>query len=361
MADECFHSANLSERYKVNMRGNAEQLPMMPPGTKRELRRSRGFPITLGVMVILFVAAMLGRNHIRAHWWAYRLAGADDLSSQSYYLGALSAVGSSAQGAVERLAEDDAPHVRAMAVVILESSAQTGSVRILGRLLNDTNVDVRESAALALGFMQTEDARAVLRRAIEEGSAGAAAAVHAHGRTGGATARDLICDALAFHASPAVRAQAVETLADMITMEAADPARSGERGRGVRDPWLALVGALADDGTFDGPLAIEREVAGARAFAAAAQALGPAPPAGTPAEGPRTVGHLAAKQLSALSGDTLEPVTELSPRRQADLADQCHRAFLRRGDASRYPPLPRDAEKPASAPAGSSDTFQDQP
>jgi len=319
----------------------------------------RWFLIALGMMVVLFAAAMFGRDRIRAHWWSYRLAGAEDTPSQSYYLGALSAVGSSARGAVERLAVSEEPQLRAMAVAVLTSTTETWSVEILGRLLNDTDVDVRESAALALGFMRTDPARAVLCQAVEA-DVGAAAAVYALGRTGGAAARDLICDVPASHPSPAVRAQAVETLADMIRMDEAGPAPSDARVNSACDPWLRLAGALADDGAFTGLLAIEREVEGAMAFASSGHPLGAVSATSRPVEGVRTVGRVAAKQLSALTGDAIVPVVELSPGRQAELADRCRGAYLRRGEAAGGPVAPRHAEKPASAPVGSSDTPQDQ-
>ncbi len=339
------------------MSGQPEQPPMTPPPAKRA---SRWFPIALGAMVVLFIAVMLGRNHIRAHWWAYRLAAAEDASSQAYYLGAISSVGQSAQGAIDRLAKKDAPHLRAMAVVVLEASKGSWSIQILGRLLNDTDVDVRESAALAIGFMRTEPARAVLRKAIESNVDGAAAAVHALGRADGATARDLLCEVLTTHPSPAVRAQAVETLADTIRMEAAEPTKHDARDAGSCDPWLALAGLLADNDVFDGSLAIEREIAAAMAFASAGRPLDAATTSISLAKNRRTVGQIAAKQLSALSGEVIVPVVELAAGQQAEFAGRCRQAFLQRSNTAAGSLLPGDAEKPTSTPASSSDTSQDQ-
>lgn len=318
----------------------------------------RRWPLAL---VLLFCCLVIihQRNRIRAYWWSSCLVRTDDLGARGYYLASLAAVGDKAAGAIERLSRNEDPEVRALAIYPLKSLPAEAAMETLHRLLNDSDRDVRESAAVALVFMSSAGARAVLRETAASEEPGAAEAVSALGRSQDAADLEALCQALARHPSPAVRAQAAESLAARLMEETV---RGESEAPAVAphgcDAFLALVQSLADDATFSGLLSLEREIAAAAGFAqrqgrsafAADRAPGPAPPPR------RTVADVAAKGLSSLTGRALVPRKDRSAVQQATLAAWCRRIYrqrrLRPGGSGENPPttLPGSSDTPTVQP-----------
>jgi len=299
------------------------------------------------------------RNRLRAHWWAHRLVQTEDLAERGYYMASLAAVGNDAAGALDALSRNADPDVRSLAVFGLKRLPEATALEELGRLLNDPNADVRESAALALFFMPSDRAKDVLRRRAESQEPGAAAAVAVLGRSDSPADAALLCRILNGHHSPAVRAQAAESLAARLQEDARAATSQSSSGLAQKcDPFLALVRALADDSPFSGELSLEREIAAAASFAQRR---------GVPLEnrGPgsvhssrpqRTVADIAARGLSSLTGRTVIPQADRSARQQAVIADQCRRWFFQR---RRH--RPDAGENHQSKPADSSDMSTERP
>jgi hypothetical protein len=283
---------------------------------------SRGaFRISICILVVLFGAAILYRNPIRAHYWAARLADSGDISTQGYYLACLANLGESAHGAAQRLARHPQAHVRSLAVFVLQRLPPESCIDDLASLLADADEAVRESAATALGFKGSPQAVRVLCSAArsDDGNRAAAAAA-ALGRVESPAAVDALCEAAKTHRVALVRAQALEALTDAIL--------SGDSGQGVStkahaaptsrpqcDPLAILVNALSDGGTFSGVLSLERQRRGAERFAGASTRPAPAEA--------RRVREAAAAFLSTLTGRPVEWEGPWSDERKQATVEQC--------------------------------------
>ena len=316
----------------------------------RSLRR--WWPPAL-VLLICCLAVIHQRNRIRAYWWASRLVQTEDLGARGYYLASLAAVGEMATGAIERLSRNEDPEVRVLAIFPLKSLPQEDALPVLRRLLDDSDMDVRESAAVALAFMSSPGARAVLRETAVSQAKGAATAAGALGRSQDPSDMETLCQVLAQHPSPAVRAQAAESIAALLLGE--DDPGEAEAAAAMPDgcdPFLALVHGLADGAMFAGSLSLEREVAAAARFVRRqgrrVEGVGSAQDSASAAR--RRVADVAAKGLSSLTGRVVTPLAEQSAAQQAVFADRCRRWYLQR----LHPPS--GVENPPSASPGSSDT-----
>ena len=325
--------------------------------------KSRWPALAIVVLLCVFSAVMLHRNNLRAHWWAARLAAAEDLRSRGYYIASLTAVGDAACGAIHRLAADSRPEIRALAIPAMARLSEKARLAELDVLLSDVDDDVRESAATALAFMGNDAATRILIDGVQSGgSAAAASCVAALGRLSSPDALGAVCKAAASHSDPAVRAQAVESLAACVTIEALGEQGIAASARPSCDPILVLVSALTDQAIFTTHLALERQIATVAAAVSSKAAPPPdkitrfrledAPHAGPAA--PRTVAEVAAHWLTSLTGHPITPVDPGSSG-PAELADQCRQWIVEKHQPGR----PAEAPAGGPAPADSADTSSD--
>ncbi len=282
-------------------------------------------------MVALFVVAVLQRDRLRSQWWAWQLARTTDPRQQAYYLALLAAVGDSADGAVERLADHEDPAVRSLAVVALAAMPEGRGVDRLAALLADPDGEVSSSAAVCLAFMADESPVGVrgldlLIQATGLPDTGPAlAAAAALSRVSLPAALEALGQAAAHHPSPWVRAQAVESLATQAATSvrpnvgaATSPVVFPQVGSG--DIIDALVASLLDEGRFAGELAFEREIARAAGFAGSGLA---SQPGGAAAAAERRVAEIAAAGLSAITGRHIDAAGVPAFGSPAEFAAQC--------------------------------------
>jgi hypothetical protein len=349
----------------VTIRGMTAPVEQADPASPRHppAARSRWPSVAIVLLLCLFGLAMLYRNNLRAHWWATRLAAAEDLQSRAYYVASLTAVGDAACGAIHRLAKDPRPEVRSLAIPAMIRLSEKSRLAELDGLLGDADADVRESAATALAFMDADGAaRLLIEHAESPQPPAAAACVAALGRLSSPEALAALCKTAASHSDPLVRAQAVESLVACVTIAALGEPGEVSPFRSSRDPILVLVLALGDQAIFTGHLALERQIA---TVSTAVSSKAPpsrdkiarfhqdSPPLLAPAA-PRSVAEIAAHWLSSLTGRQITPA-DLGSAGPAELADQCRRWIAERHQASR----PADAPAGEPSPAGSADTTSD--
>lgn len=289
----------------------------------------RAFRICLVALVAMFVLVLIERNRIRSHWWAWRLQYATDLATQGYFLASLAGVGDAAFGAVSHLARSDRSDVRGFAVYALQKMPPESASTELGRLLTDTELDVREAAATALVFAEHESATQTLIRAAGSVNADeAAAAIAGLGRINSESALSAICHAARSHESPFVRAQSLEALTDQLLSTVDDTATSRpSSGCSMID---TLIDALPDDARFQGQLSLERQKRSAALFLASRTATKPAEDL-LPTE--RAVGTIAGACLTEITGDAVHgpcPVDELLRQR---IRKKCVMGLAGRRDA----------------------------
>ncbi len=318
------------------------------------------FPAALTIMLGLFAFVVLQRDRLRAHYWAYRLVRADDLPQRAQYLNGLLSLGGSAAGAVEGLAEHESPDVRLLALAALRAMPEKTTNEIAGRLVFDPDREVREAAALTLAFSDSKAAlRALYLWARSQPDETAAAAVAALARCAQLKAAETLCGVLSEHPSPLVRAQAAESLAEWLGgLDGESDAIASLVPQ--HDPFRTLVEALSDEATFDGLLALERDIAAAAAFvqqqgyaldAEAGKGTQPAPSSGTHTGGAtgfrfssgeqpqlRRVGDVAAEGLARLTGEKINPTAESPVDDPAAFAEHCRGRFVARARASAAPP-----------------------
>lgn len=343
------------------------------PGRARPTRGVWRARLAVGALVCLFAVAFWQRNRIRAHWWASRLArtSAADPAAQARYLSSLAAVGADATGAVGRLARHERPEVRALAIVVLARLPGPGALSALGRLVFDDDLDLAESAALSLAFMDGRPSRRLLFEAVgSDRPQGAAAAAAALSRVAAPEALTVLADAVVTHPHARVRAQAVESLAAWLLSApgpiASRPSSGPSNGTATSGSAMldstgalnsvdmvgsidALVAALCDRATFSGRLSLEREID-------AAQGIMAGPPGmprvkTSPAPGVRRVCDVAATGLTRLTGRPIDARAATTATARAELAARCRRWLAERfragptgeprhdaADSSRRPP-----------------------
>jgi len=257
-------------------------------------------------MALAFGAVLIYRNRIRSEWWAHKLADATVPADQSYYVSCLSACGDDAMPAIRRLIRDPSPEVRALALVLLGHRPIETIVRDIPPLLHDPDRDIRESAGTTLAFTATPAAIALLRdTAVAPNENVACSALAALGRTSDPAAMATLCDALARRPQAMVRAQAAESLAEMIlpTPGAAPPFEIPTKDC---DPVALLIHALGDTGPFDGILSTERQIDRIAAHVARQTTQPVSGRADRPIS--RTVAMVAATALTRLTGIDQAPV-----------------------------------------------------
>jgi len=281
--------------------------------------------LPLAILIGLFLLVVLQRRQIRSHWWAFRLARTEDTIARGYYLSCLAATGEPATEAIRRLATDHRADVRALSVFALQRLPAGSGIRDLARLMRDEEWSVREAAASGLAFMGTNAAVEALRETLAQPEeAPAAAAAAALGRADDRLSCESLKKAAGGHPSALVRAQAIESLAGLLRDSVAPSARTFA-AQGTCDPLTILIGALRDHGLFEGPLALERQIA------AAAARLGASQPSGC--DSPRTVAQLSAhilRELGALPETHATPVTEDDLR---SLVEECRRRLIARSSS----------------------------
>ncbi len=326
------------------------------PATPR--RSSWWFYLSIAVLVGLFVIVVADRKRIRAAWWAYRLSQAADLQDRGYYLALLSGDDVTATIGYQYLSDQPDADLRCLAVYLMQSCETAESTGEMGLLLDDADQAVRNAAAVGLAFRGDRyGAMAVLKRTLQDTHSprASAAAAAGLGRFSATLSCPLLVKAVREHPSALVRAQAVESLGSLI--QSIDESRmnssiSGTDAEGpnadsaseVRrtpedcDIVLALVEAMDDRATFDGDLAVEREIQSAAAFATASGR--PADANGRARSGKdRSVGDIAAGVLSDLLGrEILSNAAGAAAERQT-LIDECRAEYARRMASRRLNPI----------------------
>ncbi|MFQ5422716.1 MAG: HEAT repeat domain-containing protein [Phycisphaerae bacterium] len=263
--------------------------------------RSRWFVASILLLVALFVAAMVERDRIRAHWWSWRLTRTHRPAELAYYASSLAAVGDAALGATRGLARAGRADVRSIAVAVLGHLPVPDAVPILATLLADPDPDVRASAALSLAFFRDPQAEAALMQsALSNNAKVAAAATAALGRLQAPAARNRLCRVLRNHPDSFVRAQAAETLGEAI--DAGSPTTHPALRSSDADVIRELVHALVDDEPFTGRLATERQIDAITAEVSATTTLPVEVPAKASEQTSRTVAWIAARSIRNLTG-----------------------------------------------------------
>jgi hypothetical protein len=264
----------------------------------------------------LFAATIWQRNVIRAHWWVWNLQRTSVPAEQGYYLSCLSSIGNDAVGAVNRMAFSPDAQTRLLAIFPLQRLTDPTHLSILGHLLSDDDADVREAAGLAIAFSSDQLAPTILCSATQDKDARIAAnAAAACGRSEHAASCLYYAS---IHPQPLVRAQAVESLSELI----ASDGEGLEWTIKVKGPLETLIHALADHGSFDGPLALERESERAGGFL---QTKGLN--ASQPSRQHRTVAEVAASSLSGLTGTSITTRATMSDEESQRIATRLRTAL----------------------------------
>ncbi|MBI5763722.1 MAG: HEAT repeat domain-containing protein [Planctomycetes bacterium] len=310
---------------------------------------TRTFRIILIAFVVLFVFLLAGRNHLRAYWWATRLTSTTDLKAQGYYLACLAGVGDAAKRPIASLARHSRPEVRLLSIYALQKLPLETAVPELARLLVDTDVSIRDAAATALVFTESNYAIDVLvASATSDNPILASTAVAALGRTSTSEAMRAVRSVARVHDSPMVRAQALEALIDSLLTDPLDAptSRQDERALSIE----TLIAALADEATFSELLSLERQRAAAERFVATRAT---SQRSDKEAGFRRSVAEVAALYLSDLSGQTVRPVPILDPSERDKLIQRCSVELAKRrtADASNAEMYKSLTTAPASGPA----------
>lgn len=309
-----------------------------PPDPRPSIHNRVKFPwlpVGLVALAAFLTLVIYYRNHIRARWWAHRLVRAQDLNQQTYYLNSLIAVDEAAITAIRSLTRNEDANIRLLAVIALKSLPEQKAVDVLTRLLNDSSVDVRESAALALAFMQSGKATGhLISASIKKQSGPASAAVMALGRVPSSVALKALCKALDGHPLPVVRAQAAESLAEWVQSSMRTPAmHEALYTQEVCDPFLVLVRALEDRAIFSGDLSLEREINSARDFVRRRDPMIEGLVKAPPESRERTVAEIAENGLSRLTEREIRSLDDTSTEAKTILAEQCRQWFFGRQES----------------------------
>lgn len=256
-------------------------------------------------MAIAFATIVIFRNRIRCEWWGHQLAGATAPADHAYYVSCLMACEDEALPAIRRLARDERPEVRTLALLLIGRRKIDTIVDIIPPLLHDADRDIRESAGTTLAFSGDPAAiRLLCDTAVSPDQPVACSALAALGRTSNPAAIATLCDALARRPHPLVRAQAAESLAEAIT-PAADRSLAALAPTKDCDPVAALVRALADREPFDGVLATEGQINRVSAHVATRTTQPVSQPVFRPPT--RAVADIAAAGLARLTGEPVSP------------------------------------------------------
>ena len=191
----------------------------------------------VAVMVVLWSAAILSRNQIRAYWWTQRLEAATSRQDRLFYFYRLASLKDRAVGPVARLLKHPDPALRSFAVAILHHASGPRAAELLASAASDTDDDVRRSALLGLALNGSPPALHALEQQLQgsderAGMMAAAALVSAPSPA----ARALLRAALRASPHPGVRVEAITALEQLRDLDA------------VAD----LIAALEDQAVFAG-------------------------------------------------------------------------------------------------------------
>ncbi len=196
------------------------------------------------LMVIVWLAALIGRNHIRAQWWAYRLTHVEDPDTRSEYFQRLVLVGDAAVPAARNMLRSEDAGVRSFAVAVLNHTSDSLSRPLLMEAIDDPDAEVRRTAILGLSRRgpAPELVKRLVRMMQSQDAERARQAIIGLAAIGSPDATAAMIDALKPCNHVAVRAQAMESLAEAGATEAID----------------ALIECLADDTAYAGLTESER-------------------------------------------------------------------------------------------------------
>ncbi|MCP4249864.1 MAG: HEAT repeat domain-containing protein [bacterium] len=248
-------------------------------------RSSRRLVVAITLMVLVWVAVLVGRNQIRARWWEYRLTRtptADAAQDRAGYVARLASLGPAALSSAQRLAAHEDPNLRILGVTLAEQIDHPRSVDLLTEAATDPDPEIRTAAVLGLRRHRAVPPLADLARGCD--AIAACAAVDALAAIGTTEAIDVVT-ALAApgadnRAELAVRIQAIESLGLA----------------GIKSAVPVLKSCLDDNTVFEGRTLAERSAA------AAIEAHHPGSRMTLP--GPRTVAGFATRALEAISGES---------------------------------------------------------
>lgn len=256
---------------------------MSAPSEKRADRRMALFIVAL---VLLWGAAMVNRNQIRARWWAYRLARSQQLDVRTHYLALLVSLGEPSVIAASALLRHEDAAVRSYGLVILQHAPSDEAGALLVEATGDADADLREQAVLTLGRRKNVSALKSLAQSPDQTVACAAAASLAS--VGSDQAIEILIQQVRHDKRTAVRVQAIECL--------------GELGAGQATE--VLTACLDDPTLYAGTTASQRS---------AARAIGTLrPDLALEQPSPRTVGQFAAEALQRITGHP-RPATDAQP------------------------------------------------
>jgi hypothetical protein len=193
-------------------------------------------------------------------------------------------------------------------------------------LLRDKNAEVREAAGLALAFSNQNSVTEILCPATRDSDKDVEANAIAASARVNPPDTDCLCAGLA-HTQPQVRAQSVESLCELM----------GETGEDSKCPIDSIVERLADDGKFEGLLALEVESQRAGGFLRTKGLTST-----TPARGQRSVAQITADHLSRMAGQTITPEAKLSPHLKSEICQK-----VRSGLRKNRMPAPGTTTMPA--------------
>ncbi len=269
-------------------------LPSLTDGFRNVHQANRRTFIAIAVMIVLWLAVVLSRHTIWAHWWAYKLRESEDVPDRLYYLGRLAGLGKDSVGVARQLLSCDDVELRSYGVHLLSRVETAESKAGLLAAVADPDPDIRRLALQAYAARDGADVVTELTRLMTDPHDDVAmwAVVSLVTKHGG-SARPVVIDAARRHTNVAVRVQAIQALAMVDADEAID----------------TLIACLPDLTVFVGRTAIEESAAMALDSASAAGPTGQ-PPARPPTAGridnapTHVVGEEAARALRALTGES---------------------------------------------------------
>jgi HEAT repeat protein len=261
--------------------------------------------VSIGVLVSIWAVVMLNRNAIRAHYYGYRLARADNAATNIYYFSRLASLGDAAVGPAKRLLANDDANIRSLGAAVLHTAKSDRSRDLLLGALEDTDPEVRRVAVIGLALRHDQAALnpliEMLAEPTEHPALGAASALE---RIGGDDAVAALLDATQSHPVTNVRAQAIDSLGWLRASAAID----------------TLIELLSDGTPVRIETAFDRDLRQTYVTARDGlqmQGVVVEPPTSLPAAG-RTIADLAARALRRITNESFDFRSSDPPERKAD-------------------------------------------
>lgn len=258
----------------------------------RQPTSARRTYIVIAAVAVGFAVIMLVREPIQARYFAWQLTreGQHD-EGQRHYFFRLACLKDAALPAIRGMLVDDKPEHRQFGARLLSYVSPNAARPFLIETLNDTDADVRRTAAMSLALDDDPSVADAFCEMIRSDNADAAAlAAGMLGRMGGNAAVDALLDVLASDPSVMVKAEAIDGLGQ-IREERAVP---------------LVTAALTDDRSLPHPTEWDRLAS--EALEAVRPRLADEIPASQPVERlldtPSTVSEVAARALRRLNGET---------------------------------------------------------